>query len=68
MENKKLEKIPRKNLEKKMLSRKLNNKDYKLYTPEIIKKYKNSLKTILKITNNKTKTKFIMYDKVCEMV
>ena len=64
MENRKLEKIPRKNLKKTILSRNLNNREYKLYTPEIITKYKNSLKIILKITNNKTKSKFLIYDKV----
>lgn len=41
-----------------------NTKDYRIYTPEIIHKYKNSFKRILKFTNDKTKTKFIMYNKV----
>lgn len=48
----------------KTFSEKVDDKDYKIYTPEIIKNYKNSFKTISKITNNKTKTKFIMYEKV----
>ena len=39
-------------------------KDYKIYTPEIIIKYKDSFKTLLKLTNDKTKTKFLMYNKV----
>lgn len=42
------------------------SKDYKIYTPEIIIKYKNSFKTLLKLTNNKTRTKFILYDRVCK--
>ncbi|MCE5219725.1 MAG: hypothetical protein LLF98_00235 [Clostridium sp.] len=41
-------------------------KNYKIYTPEIIIKYNNSFKTLLKLTNDKTKTKFIMYNKVCK--
>ena len=39
-------------------------REYKIYTPELIIKYKNSFKTLLKLTNDKTKTKFIMYNKV----
>jgi len=39
-------------------------KDYKIYTPEIIIKYKNSFKILLKLTDDKTKTKFLMYNKV----
>lgn len=42
----------------------MDTNDYKLYTPEIVEKYKNSFKTILNITDDKTKTKFILYDKV----
>jgi len=38
--------------------------DYKIYTPEIIIKYKNSFKTLLKLTNDKSKTNFIMFNKV----
>lgn len=41
-----------------------NIKEYKIYTPEIIKKYKKTLNMILKMNDNKTKTKFMMYDKV----
>jgi len=36
----------------------------KIYTSEIIIKYRNSFKTLLKLTNDKTKTKFLMYNKV----
>jgi F0F1-type ATP synthase assembly protein I len=50
----------------KTIRKKVNNVNYKLYTPEIIKKYKNSLKEISKITNNNTKSKFIIYEKVCK--
>ena len=39
-------------------------KDYKIYTPEIIIKYKKTFKTLLKLTNDNTKAKFIMYKKV----
>ena len=39
-------------------------KEYKIYTPEIIIKYNNSFKTLFKLTNDKTKTQFIMYNKV----
>jgi len=39
------------------------NKD-NIYTPEVIKKYKKLFKTIFKLSENKTKIKFIMYDKV----
>ena len=39
-------------------------KDYKIYTPEIIIQYNNSFKTLRKLTNDKTKAKFIMYNKV----
>lgn len=39
------------------------NKD-KIYTPEIIKKYKKLFKTIFRLNENKTKIKFIMYDNV----
>jgi len=39
------------------------NKD-KIYTPEIIKKYKKLFKTIFRLSENKTKIKFIMYDEV----
>ena len=41
-----------------------NNKNYKIYTPEITQKYKECFKIMLKFTNDKSKTKFIMYDKV----
>lgn len=41
-----------------------NIKEHKIYTPEIILKYKNNFKKILKLTNNKTKTNFIMYSKI----
>jgi hypothetical protein len=41
-----------------------NTSEFKIYTPEIIEKYKTIFKTVLKMNNDKTKTKFIMYDKV----
>lgn len=41
-----------------------NTKEYKIYTPEISIKYKENFKKILKLTNDKNKTNFIMYNKV----
>lgn len=64
MESRKLEAIPNKLSEKNIALKKMNTKDYKIYTPEIVEKYKNSLNTVFKITNDKTKTKFIMYGRV----
>lgn len=53
----------------KLKNRKVNFKHKntdgcKIYTPEIISKYKNNFKRIFKITNDKNKTKYIMYNKV----
>jgi len=48
----------------KVCNKNSSTENYKIYTKEIIGKYKNSFKTILKSTNNKTKTKFIMYDEI----
>lgn len=42
----------------------VKSEKFKIYTPEIIIKYRNSLKTLFKLTNYKTETKFIMYNKV----
>jgi hypothetical protein len=63
VENKKLKEIPNKLYAKNISVKKVNTKNYKIYTPEIVDKYKNYLRTISKINNN-TKTKFIMYDRV----
>lgn len=41
-----------------------NTKEYKIYTPEIIIKYKDNFKRILKLTNDKNQTNFIMYNKI----
>ena len=41
-----------------------NTKEYNIYTPEIIRKYKECFRRLFKFTNDKTKTKFIMYNKV----
>lgn len=41
-----------------------NAKEYKIYTPEMIQKYKDCFRRILKFTNDKTKTKSIMYNRV----
>lgn len=38
--------------------------EFKIYTPEIIKKYKKSFKTILKLSKNRDYTLYIMYGKV----
>lgn len=40
------------------------NNDFKIYTPEIVQKYKSSFKLVKKITKNKDKTLYIMYEKV----
>lgn len=48
----------------KTITKRLDAEDYKIYTPELIKKYQDSFKTIFKATGNKTKVKFIMYEKV----
>ena len=40
------------------------SKDYKIYTPEIMKKYNDYLKTLPKLTKDTTKAKFIIYNKV----
>lgn len=48
----------------KTITKRLDEVEYKIYTPELIKKYQDSFKPILKATGNKTKAKFIMYDKV----
>lgn len=64
MENRNIVENLNKHTTKTAYIKKMNTKDYTIYTPEIIKKYKNLIKIILKITNNKNKTNFIMYDKV----
>jgi len=64
VEIRKLEEISNKLSRKNIDLKKKNNKNYKIYTPEIVLKYKNSLDTIFKITNDKTKTKFIVYGRV----
>lgn len=62
MQNNNLAKINNYN---KMASTQLfNNKEYNIYTPEIIQRYKEYFKRLLKFTNDKTETKFIMYNKV----
>lgn len=66
MKNNNLSMIRTNHSKKTTLIQKVSTKDYKIYTPEIIEKYKNSFKIILKITNNKTKSKFILYDRVCK--
>lgn len=41
-----------------------NADEYKIYTPEIIEKYKKNFKCVLKITKDKTKTQYLMYNKI----
>lgn len=65
MENNNLKKIGNKNFIKNLLV-KDNFNNYKLYTPEMIEEYKETFQRILKMTNDKTKTKFIMFNKVEE--
>ena len=64
MENRQLKEMPKKISKKTINLIKMDTKDYKIYTPEIIDKYKNCFNTILKITNSKTQTKFMMYNRV----
>ncbi|WP_297429338.1 hypothetical protein [Clostridium sp.] len=64
MENNNLSKLRNINSRKKIIASKENFNNFKLYTPEMIEKYKSCFKRILKITNDKTKTNYIMYKKV----
>ena len=79
MEINKVKQLNSKTLNESSSNKKLNDKkiytldeyiktarceNFKIYTPEIIKKYRNSFKTLFKLTNDNTKTKFIMYNKV----
>lgn len=64
METIKFSKTPTKNLKEIISVIEPNTNEYKIYTPEIIKKYKKDFNTILKMNNDKTKTKFVMYYKV----
>jgi len=64
VENRKLEEMPKKIPIKTITLIKMDTKDYKIYTPNISLKYMNSFREVLKITNNKTQTKFIMYNRV----
>lgn len=64
MENIKFSKLTTKNFKERVSIIDPNINEYKIYTPEIIEKYKKLFKTILKMSDNKTKTKFIMYNKV----
>lgn len=47
-------------------SKKIKKLEYKIYTPDMVKRYKSTFKIILKMTNNRNKTLFIMYKKVKE--
>lgn len=49
---------------KDMITKIAKTNDCKIYTPEMIQKYKDCFKRILKITKDKTKTKFILYKKI----
>ena len=40
--------------------------DYKIYTPDMVKKYRDCYKFTMKITKHRDKTMFIMYKKVEE--
>jgi hypothetical protein len=65
MENNNFKKIGNKYFIKNLLA-KDNSNNYKLYTPEMIEEYKETFKRIMKMTNDKNKTKFIMLNKVEE--
>lgn len=43
-----------------------NYDEYKIYTPEMVKKYKECFKFTMKVTKHRDKTLFIMYKKVEE--
>ncbi|MVX63202.1 hypothetical protein GKZ28_05750 [Clostridium chromiireducens] len=62
MENNNFNKIGNKYFKKNLLVK----YNYKLYTPEMIEEYKVTFKRILKMTNDKARTKFIMFNKVEE--
>ena len=64
LENVKILKMPTKNFKEIISIIEPNINEYKIYTPEIIKKYKKLFKKILKTNNDKAKTNFIMYYKV----
>lgn len=51
-------------IKKENIARKIDVVDFKIYTPEIIKKYKKTFKTVLKLSKNKDYTLYIMYGKV----
>ncbi|EKQ54422.1 MULTISPECIES: hypothetical protein [unclassified Clostridium] len=64
MESNNLSRLRNINSRKKMIASKENFNNFKLCTPEMIEKYKSCFNRILKITNDKTKTNYIMYKKV----
>ena len=41
-----------------------NYDEYKIYTPEMVKKYKECFKFTMKVTKHRDKTLFIMYKKL----
>lgn len=55
------------NLKNRILKKKNNRiNDYKIYTPEMVKKYRECYKFTMKITKHRDKAMFIMYKKVEE--
>ncbi|MFT8349968.1 hypothetical protein [Clostridium saccharoperbutylacetonicum] len=51
-------------VKRKINQENLNSIVYKIYTEEIIPKYRENYKRILRLTNDKTKTKYIIYKKI----
>ncbi|NRT93740.1 hypothetical protein [Clostridium beijerinckii] len=45
-------------------SKKVNSNHFKIYTPEMIEKYKDYQRRLLKINEDKVKAKFLLYRKI----
>lgn len=45
-------------------SKKVNSNNFKIYTPEMIEKYKDYQRRLLKINEDKVKAKFLLYRKI----
>lgn len=63
VENRNLLNFRNKSYKKTNIISSQDSKNFKLYTPEMIEKYESCFNRIFKITNDKNKTKFIMYKK-----
>lgn len=55
------------NLKNRILEKnKMKPEDYKIYTPELVKKYRKCYRFTMKVTKHRDKTMFIMYKKVSQ--